>query len=197
MKLLVETSFSLLFSLLLAQLPLLTSAFPHHNHRRIPDLEKLINQTRNLLKITQDLLNDPLIGTEIEHRFKSLPAMTGRGRDINSLELKPTLSRLLVDLQSFELHFEWLSRASRKHRQAGTPKLAKLGEIISFIKILSASLQRQMLRVDAQRLPTPTPSLPTLPDAWNMVQSSQELFQQFRLFCDWASRALMVIKAQI
>lgn len=49
-----ESSSSLLLSLLLAQLHLLTSAFPS---RRIhTDFDKLTNQTRHLLKLTQDLL---------------------------------------------------------------------------------------------------------------------------------------------
>ncbi|KAJ8355002.1 hypothetical protein SKAU_G00225690 [Synaphobranchus kaupii] len=196
MKLLVDTSFSLLFSLLLAQLPLLTSTAPH-NHRRVYDLEKLTNQTRHLLKLTQDLLVDHVIDTEIEHRLKSLPAMTNRASDLSSLKLKETLPQLLVDLQSFELHFEWLSRASRKHRHAASLNLAKLGDLISLIKTFSASLQRQMLRVDALRLPSPTPSLPPLPAAWDMVQSSLELFQRFRLFCDWATRALLTLKSKI
>ncbi|XP_036394191.1 interleukin-11 [Megalops cyprinoides] len=194
MKLLVDSSSSLLFSLLLAQLPILTSALPVH-HRRIPDLEKLTNQTRNLLKLTQDLLKDHVIDTDIEHRFKSLPAMTNRASDLSTLELKSTLSQLLVDLQSFEVHFDWLNRASRKHKQAALPKL---GEMISHIKSLSASLLRQIQKVDAPRLPSPTPSLPPLPAfQWDVVQSSLELLQQFRLFCDWASRALLTLKSKI
>ncbi|KAJ8289917.1 hypothetical protein GJAV_G00006730 [Gymnothorax javanicus] len=196
MKLLVDTSSSLLFSLMLAQLPLLTSAAPH-NHRRVPDLEKLTNQTRNLLKLTQDLLNDHVIDTEIEHRFKSLPVMNNKASDLSSLKLKETLSQLHLDLQSFELHFEWLSQAAKKrHHHAASLSMPKLGELISHIKTFNASLQRQMLKADAPRLPSPTPSLPPLPAAWDMVQSSLELVQQFYLFCDWASRALLTLKSK-
>lgn len=195
MKLLVDTSFSLLFSLLLAQLPMLTSAAPH-NHRRLPDLEKLTNQTRNLLRMTQDLLKDHVINTDIEHRLKSLPAMTNKASDLSSLKLKETLPQLLVDLQSFELHFEWLTRPTWKHVHAASFNLSKLRELTSHIKTFHAFLQRQVLKADAQCLPSPTPSLPPLSGAWDMVQSSLELLQQFRLFCDWASRALLTLKSK-
>ncbi|KAG9344918.1 hypothetical protein JZ751_009458, partial [Albula glossodonta] len=165
-EMLVDASSSLLFSLILAQLPFITSALPL-NHKRGPDLEKLTNQTRHLLKLTQEL------------------------------RLKTTLPQLLFDLQSFELHLEWLSRASRKHRHTASPNLAKLGDLIVHTKTISASLQRQMLKVDALRLPTPTPSLPPLPEVWNLVQCSREILDQFSLFLDWASRALLTLKSKI
>lgn len=194
MKLLVDTSFSLLFSLLLAQLPVLTSAAPH-NHRRLPekDLEKLTNQTRHLLRLTQDLLKDHVINTDIEHRLKTLPAMTNKASDLSSLKLNETLPQLLVDLQSFKLHFEWLTR---KPIHAASFNLSKLRELTSHIKTFHTFLQRQVLKVDAQLLPSPTPSLPPLSGAWDRVQSSLELLQQFRLFCDWASRALVTLKSR-
>ncbi|KAI1885824.1 hypothetical protein AGOR_G00207760 [Albula goreensis] len=195
MKLLVDASSSLLFSLILAQLPFLTSALPL-NHKRGPDLEKLTNQTRHLLKLTQELRKDHVVG-EVEHILKSLPTMTSKTSDLSSLQLKTTLPQLLFDLQSFELHLEWLSRASRKHRHTASPNLAKLGDLIVHTKTISASLQRQMLKVDALRLPTPTPSLPPLPEVWNLVQCSREILDQFSLFLDWASRALLTLKSKI
>lgn len=51
-----DSSSSLLLSLLLAQLHLLASAFPAQPRRIQTDFDKLTNQTRHLLKLTQDLL---------------------------------------------------------------------------------------------------------------------------------------------
>lgn len=52
---LLDSSSSLLFSLLLAQLPVLTVASPVP-HRRPSDMDKLSNQTKILIKLTQELL---------------------------------------------------------------------------------------------------------------------------------------------
>ncbi|XP_067259308.1 interleukin-11 isoform X2 [Chanodichthys erythropterus] len=195
MKLLGDSSSSLLLSLLLAQLHLLASAFPAHPRRIQPDFDKLTNQTRHLLKLTQDLL-DPVFGAEIDHhRFKSLPAISSRVSDLTSLEFKPTLSQLHADLKSFEHHFEWLNKITRKQHQSSVPKLT---DMISHIKILINSLQRQMTRAEAPRIPVPSPSLPPTPAFhWEVVQSSQELLQQFRLFCDWASRVFLTLKSRL
>ncbi|KAG9276009.1 interleukin-11 [Astyanax mexicanus] len=198
MKLLLDSSSSLLFSVLLAQLPLLTSALPAQS-RRHPhshaDLDKLTNQTRHLQKLTHDLINDHELDSVIDHhRFKSLPAINGRANDLSSLELKTTLSQLHTDLKSFEHHFEWLNKVTKKHQHSTAPKL---GEMISHIKSLINSLQRQMSRVDAQRNPVPSPSLPPHPTShWEMDQSSQELLQRFRLYCDWATRAFLSLKSK-
>ncbi|XP_030641447.1 interleukin-11 [Chanos chanos] len=195
MKVLIDSSSSLLFSLLLAQLPLFTSAFPAHHRRFHADFEKLTNQTKHLLKLTQDLLKEPVFDTEISHhRFKSLPAISSRASDLSTLELKPTLSQLHADLKSFEHHFEWLNKATRKQHHVFVPKL---GELITHIKGLINALQRQMVKAEAPRLPAPSPSLPSHPSFhWEMVQTSHELLQQFRIFCDWASRALLTLKSK-
>nr|XP_055065783.1 uncharacterized protein il11a isoform X1 [Misgurnus anguillicaudatus] len=187
-------SSSLLLSLLLAQLHLLTSAFP--SRRFHPDFDKLTNQTRHLLKLTQDLLKDPVFGTEVDHhRFKSLPAINSKVGDLNNLEFKPTLSQLHADLKSFEHHFEWLNRITRRQQHSSVPKLT---DMISHIKSLINSLQRQMTRAEAPRIPVPSPSLPPTPAYhWEVVQSSQELLQQFRLFCDWASRVFLTLKSKL
>uniref|UniRef100_A0A9J8CD02 Interleukin 11a n=1 Tax=Cyprinus carpio carpio TaxID=630221 RepID=A0A9J8CD02_CYPCA len=141
MKLLGDSSSSLLLSLLLAQLHLLASAFPAQPRRIQTDFDKLTNQTRHLLKLTQDLLKDPVFGTEVDHhRFKSLPAISSRVSDLSSLEFKPTLSQLYADLKSFEHHFEWLNR-TRKQQHSSVPKLT---DMISHIKSLIHSLQRQV-----------------------------------------------------
>ncbi|XP_034144542.1 uncharacterized protein il11a [Esox lucius] len=195
MKLLVDSSFSLLLSLLLTQLPLFTSAVPAP-YRRLHDLDKLTNQTKNLRQMAADLLKEHAFETDLEHhRFKSLPVMNNRASDINSLEMKPTLSQLHNELKSFEHHFAWLSRASKKHHHP----LPKLVEMITLIKTLITTLERQMSRVDAERLPNPVPvpSLPPhLPSQWDVLQSSQELLQQFRLFCDWAQRVFSVLSTK-
>lgn len=52
---LLDSSSSLLFSLLLAQLPMLTVGSPVP-HRRPSDMDKLSNQTKILIKLTQELL---------------------------------------------------------------------------------------------------------------------------------------------
>ncbi|KAM9405148.1 uncharacterized protein il11a isoform 3-T4 [Salvelinus alpinus] len=129
-----------------------------------------------------------------QHRFKSLPLMNNRASDINSLEMRPTLSQLHADLKSFEHHFAWLSRASRKHHH---PALPKLGQMMSLIKSLTSMLEHQMMRVDAQRLSPPSPSMPPPPPSqFDVLQSSQELLLQFRLFCDWAQRVFSVLSTK-
>ncbi|XP_062321897.1 uncharacterized protein il11a [Osmerus eperlanus] len=193
MKLLVDSSSSLLLSLLLAQLSLFTSAHPV-NHRRLQELDKLTNQTRNLMKVTNDLLKEHFSDLEHleHHRFKSLPVMNHRASDVHSLELKPTLSLLHHDLTMFEKHFLWLNNASRRHHH---PALPKLTEMMSLIKALNTTLQRQMGRVDAPKLTLVTPSLPPqLHNQFEVLQSSHELLQQFERFCSWAHRALISLR---
>ncbi|KAK3551127.1 hypothetical protein QTP70_013999 [Hemibagrus guttatus] len=194
MKLLLDSSSSLLFSVLLAQLPLFTSALPAHARRPHADFDKLTNQTRHLQKMTHDLINDhkgePVID---HHRFKSLPAINSRANDLSSLELKPTLSQLHADFKTFEHHFEWLNKVTQKHHHSSA---SKLGEMISHIRSLISLLQRQMLQVDAPRIAVTPPSLPPQPSQWEMNQSSQVLLQRFRLFCDWAARAFLSLKSK-
>ncbi|KAG7237604.1 hypothetical protein INR49_032050 [Caranx melampygus] len=193
MKLLLDSSSSLLFSLLLAQLPVFTSASPVPQ-RRPSDMDKLSNQTKNLMKLTQELLRDHALDVE-PHRFRSLPEMSNRSaNDLNNLELKPTLSQLHADLKLYEHHFEWLNKISKKHNHP----VPKLVEMIREIKSLINLLHRQMLRVEAPRLATVTPSLPPhLPHQFDVLQSSHELLQHFKLFCDWAYRAFLSLKPKV
>lgn len=53
---LLDSASSLLFSILLAQLSLFTSALPAHPRRPHTDFDKLTNQTRHLQKMTHDLI---------------------------------------------------------------------------------------------------------------------------------------------
>ncbi|XP_060726585.1 interleukin-11 [Tachysurus vachellii] len=194
MKLLLDSSSSLLFSVLLAQLPLFTSALPAHPRRPHADFDKLTNQTRHLQKMTHDLINDHK-GEPVSdhHKFKSLPAINSRANDLSNLELKPTLSQLHADFRAFEHHFEWLNKLNQKHHHSSA---SKLGEMISHIRNLINLLHRQMLHVDAPRIAVPSPSLPPQASQWEMNQSSQVLLQRFRLFCDWAARALLSLKSK-
>lgn len=72
---LLDSSSSLLFSLLLAQLPVFTSASPVPQ-RRPSDLDKLSNQTKNLMKLTTELLvSDEAVVKTI--RFTNQPLTGG------------------------------------------------------------------------------------------------------------------------
>ncbi|XP_041844377.1 uncharacterized protein il11a [Melanotaenia boesemani] len=196
MKLLLDSSSSLLFSLLLAQLPVFSSASPVPQ-RRASDMDKLSNQTRNLIKLTQELLREHAFDSDMEsHRFRSLPEMSNRSvNDLNNLELKPTLSQLHADLKLYEHHFEWLNKVSKKHHHPAVPKLM---EMIREMKSLINLLHRQMQRVDAPKLTQATPSLPPhLPNHFDVLQSSHELLLHFRLFCDWANRAFISLKPKV
>nr|CAI61344.1 TPA: interleukin-11a [Tetraodon nigroviridis] len=196
MKLLLDSSSSLLFSLLLAQLPLLTSTSPVP-HRRPSDMDRLSNQTKHLIKLTHELLKDHSFDSDVEpHKFPSLPEMSNRSaNDLNNLELKPTLSQLHAELKLYEHHFEWLNRVSKKHHH---PALPKLVEMIKELKSLISLLHHQMLRVEAPRLNLTTPSLPPqLPYQFDVLQSSHELLQHFKLFCDWAYRAFISLKPKV
>ncbi|XP_028984926.1 uncharacterized protein il11a [Betta splendens] len=198
MKLLLDSSSSLLFSLLLAQLPVFTSGSPVPQ-RRTTEMDKLSNQTKNLLKLTQELLKDHAFEADVEpHRFRSLPEMSNRSaNDLNNLELKPTLSQLHSDLKLYEHHFEWLNRVSKKHHHPAVPKLV---EMIREIKSLISLLHRQMkfVKVETPRLTPVAPSLPPhLPYHFDVLQSSHELLQHFKLFCDWAYRAFISLKPKV
>ncbi|KAI5105953.1 hypothetical protein C0J45_3650, partial [Silurus meridionalis] len=192
---LLDSSSSLLLSVLLAQLPLFTSALPAHARRPHADFDKLTNQTRHLQKLTHDLIaflsGDPVNDHPM---FKSLPAINIRANDLSSLELKPTLSQLHADFKTFEHHFQWLNKVTQKHHHSSAPKL---GEMISHINSLIGLLQRQMLQVDAPRIAVSPPSLPPHPSSqWEINQSSKALLQRFRLFCDWAARAFLSLKSK-
>uniref|UniRef100_A0A3B3R6G1 Interleukin 11 n=1 Tax=Paramormyrops kingsleyae TaxID=1676925 RepID=A0A3B3R6G1_9TELE len=137
----VWTAFALKLAILLLLTPLSLSFPTPVHHRRTVDPEILTNQTRHLLKLTQDLLENHVIATDIEHRFKTLPTITSRATDLNSLEVKSTLAQLHADLLLYDLHFDWLNNATKKHENAA---LAKLGELIHLLKALIVSLQRQV-----------------------------------------------------
>ncbi|XP_047455000.1 uncharacterized protein il11a [Mugil cephalus] len=196
MKLLLDSSSSLLFSLLLAQLPVFTSASPVPQ-RRSSDMDKLSNQTKNLMKLTQELLKEHPFDSDVElHRFRYLPEMSNRSAsDLNNLELKPTLSQLHADLKLYEHHFVWLNRISKKHHHQPVPKLA---EMIREMKSLITLLSHQMQRVEAPVQAPATPSLPPhLSYQFDVLQSSHELLQHFKLFCDWAYRAFISLKPKV
>ncbi|XP_008320815.1 uncharacterized protein il11a [Cynoglossus semilaevis] len=196
MRLLLDSSSSLLFSLLLAQLPVFTAASPVPQ-RRPSDMDKLSNQTKHLMKLTQELLRGPSLDSNVEpHRFRSLPEMSNRSaNDLSNLELKPTLSQLHSDLNQYEHHFEWLIKVSEKHHHPAVPKLV---EMTREMKSLISLLQRQMLKIDAPRVTPPRPSLPPhLPYPFDVFQSNRELLQRFKLFCDWAYRALISLKPKV
>ncbi|XP_061771339.1 uncharacterized protein il11a isoform X2 [Nerophis ophidion] len=196
MKLLLDSSSSLLLSLLITQLPVFTSASPVPP-RRPSDMDKLSNQTKNLMKLTQELLRAHAFDSDAEpHRFRSLPEMSNRSaHDLHNLQLRPTLSQLHADLKLYEHHFEWLNRVSKKHHH---PALPKLVEVIKEMKSLINLLHHQMLRVQAPKLAPVAPSLPPeLPYQFDVLQSSQELLQHFKLFCDWAYRAFISLKPKV
>lgn len=160
-------------------------------------MDKLSNQTKNLMKLTQELLREHAFDSDVEpHRFRSLPEMSNRSaNDLNNLELKPTLSQLHADLKLYEHHFEWLNRVSKKHHHPAVPKLV---EMIREMKSLITLLHRQMQKVEAPRLTPATPSLPPhLPYQFDVLQSSHELLQHFKLFCDWAYRAFVSLKPKV
>lgn len=63
---------------------------------------------------------------------------------------------------------------------------------------LCLSSCKQMLKVDAPRVTPATPSLPPhLPYQFDVLQSSHELLQHFKLFCDWAYRAFLSLKSKV
>ncbi|XP_020783692.1 uncharacterized protein il11a [Boleophthalmus pectinirostris] len=196
MKLLLDSSSSLLLSLLLAHLPVFTSTSPVPQ-RRPSEMDKLSNQTKNLMKLTQELLREHAFDSVVEpHRFRSLPEMSNRSaNDFTNLELRPTLTQLHADLKLYEHHFEWLNRVSKKHHH---PALPKLMEMIREMKSLMNLLHRQMQKVEAPRLTPATPSLPPhLPYHFDVLQSTHELLQHFKLFCDWAYRAFISLKPKL
>uniref|UniRef100_A0A3P9LVL4 Interleukin 11a n=1 Tax=Oryzias latipes TaxID=8090 RepID=A0A3P9LVL4_ORYLA len=193
MKLLLDSSLSLLFSLLLAQLPVFASASPVPP-RRSSDLDRLTNHTTNLKKLAQKLLKKHEFDSDVEsHRFRSLPEMSNRlATDLHNLELKPTLSQLHADLKLYKDHFDWLSNVSKKHHHPAVPKLEKM---ITEMKSVITMLHHQMQRVEAPVLTPATPSLPShLPYHFEVLQSTHELLQHFNLFCDWAIRAFIGLK---
>ncbi|XP_023671208.1 interleukin-11 isoform X1 [Paramormyrops kingsleyae] len=186
------TAFALKLAILLLLTPLSLSFPTPVHHRRTVDPEILTNQTRHLLKLTQDLLENHVIATDIEHRFKTLPTITSRATDLNSLEVKSTLAQLHADLLLYDLHFDWLNNATKKHENAA---LAKLGELIHLLKALIVSLQRQMSKPEVIRTPARSLPLPSIPvSQWEVVQSSLEILQKFRLYCDWTLRVLLSLK---
>ncbi|MFT7815923.1 interleukin-11 [Arapaima gigas] len=178
MKLWSAVPFNLVALLLMASMLSMSSALPAH-HRHMGEAE-ITNQTRHLLKLTQELLKDHVIGVEIEHRFKTLPAVTNKVTDLSTLEVKSTLSQLHTDLQLFDLHFEWLNKVSKNRKHATLPKLA---ELIHHLKSLKFSLQRQMTKLQVSRLPIPSPSLPPI-DPIETIDGFQGLSNPIRRYLE-------------
>lgn len=71
-----------------------------------------------------------------------------------SKQLKPTLSQLHADLKSFEHHFDWLINVTRRHQHSSS---RKVGEMMSHMRNLINSLQRQVTRL--HHLCPPSPEL--------------------------------------
>uniref|UniRef100_A0A8C5DRW7 Interleukin 11a n=1 Tax=Gouania willdenowi TaxID=441366 RepID=A0A8C5DRW7_GOUWI len=186
---LLSSSSSLLLSLLLAQLPVFTSAFTTPR-----PFDKLSDKTRNLMRLTQELLvreKHAIYPDVFQHRFQSLPEMSNRSaNDLSNLELKSTLSQLHADLKMYKQHFEWLSNVLKKHHRPAAEK--ELVAIIEEVKSLLSMLERQMLTAEAPRLTQATPSFSTHPTShFDVLKSSKALLKHFKFYCDWASRAFI------
>ncbi|XP_066568531.1 uncharacterized protein il11a [Amia ocellicauda] len=194
MKLVADASPSILLSLLLAQLPAFIGCFPA-KARFHGDFDKLTNQMQHLLRQTKTLLKDHAIDVSVEPRFQSLPVVTNTASDLTALQVKPTLTQILSDMQVYERHFDWLTQLLRRQGQAHP---VKLGDVHHTLKAVNSALIRQMVKLDMSRPVSPSLSpLPSSPLPWELVQISREFLQQLRLYSDWSFRALLALKAKI
>ncbi|XP_040909472.1 uncharacterized protein il11b [Toxotes jaculatrix] len=190
MKLIHDPAPCLLHLLLLAELFVHSSSRPTHSSplcgmfgAMIPQVDKLMNLSKKL----HDLSDDELLNfAALENRLHGLPHMQHTAAHFNSPKINVSLSQLSVYTQSFKLHVDWLVTAKDNFSLPSQSAGGASTHLLQLSNLINTTLQ-QMSEEPPQ---FPSPSLPVVSTAFDVLRFSVEISERLKVFCNWSKRVL-------
>ncbi|XP_035536860.1 interleukin-11-like [Morone saxatilis] len=191
-----DSASCLLHLLLLAELFVRSSSRPTNNPSICGMFRPMIHQVEKLRENSKlhDLSNNDELQTfdGVEKRLDSLPLIQHDAGYFSSLKVNKTLSQLYVDIQSFRLHVDWLKTAKANFSLPSQSAEGTITHLRHLSKLVNASLQQ----ISEEVPQTPSPSLPDVSTAFDVLQFSIEISDQLQVFCDWSTRVLRQLQRQ-
>ncbi|XP_068567612.1 uncharacterized protein [Cebidichthys violaceus] len=190
MKLIHDSTHCLLHLLLLAELFVHSSSRPTHSSPLCVMFKSMIHQVdslMNILKKLHNLTDDERMNFEaVEYRLGGLPHLQHTAANFNSLKLNESLPQLFLYTRSFRLHVDWLKTAKENVSLSSQSAEGASSHLLQLSNLLSASLHQI-----AEEVPQPpSPSLPVVSTAFDVLQFSVEISERLQVFCNWSKRVL-------
>ncbi|XP_070778290.1 uncharacterized protein [Enoplosus armatus] len=184
----------LLHLLLLAELFAHSSSRPAHSlslcgmfASMIPQVDRLMNLSKKL----HDLTDEELVSFDgVENRLDGLPHIQFSADYFRSLKVNESLSQLYVFTQSFRLHVDWLQTAKRNVGLSSQSAEGASTHLLQLSNLLNASLHQ----ISEEVPQSPSPSLPVVSTAFDVLQFSVEISEQLQAFCNWSKRVLRILR---
>ncbi|XP_029299311.1 uncharacterized protein LOC115015852 [Cottoperca gobio] len=197
MKLIHDCTPCLLHLLLLAELFVHTSSHPAHRSPLCGLFRSMIHQVQRLTDLSKelhDLTDDELINFEaVENRLDGLPDVQHTAAHFNSWKMNESLSQLFVDTHSFRLHVDWLKTAKENVSFFSQPAEDTSSHLLQLSNLMNASLHQ----ISEEVPQSPSPSLPVVSTAFDVLQFSIEISERLQVFCSWSKRILKHLQRSI
>ncbi|XP_062291362.1 uncharacterized protein LOC133995864 [Scomber scombrus] len=185
---------------LLLQLLLLAELFVHSSSRPVSSVslcntfKSMIPQVESLMRLSKklhDLTDDELIDVvAVENRLDSLPHMHHTAAHFDSVKVNESLSQLYVYTQAFKLHVEWLKTAKINVSLSSGSAEGANTHLLHLSSLLSTSLQQ----INEEVPQLPSPSLPVVSTAFDVLKFSIEISERLQVFCHWSKRVLRYLQ---
>ncbi|CAK6980349.1 sialic acid-binding Ig-like lectin 9 [Scomber scombrus] len=185
---------------LLLQLLLLAELFVHSSSRPVSSnslcntFKSMIPQVESLMRLSKklhDLTDDELIDVvAVENRLDSLPHMHHTAAHFDSVKVNESLSQLYVYTQAFKLHVEWLKTAKINVSLSSGSAEGANTHLLHLSSLLSTSLQQ----INEEVPQLPSPSLPVVSTAFDVLKFSIEISERLQVFCHWSKRVLRYLQ---
>ncbi|XP_038580008.1 uncharacterized protein il11b [Micropterus salmoides] len=194
MKLIHVSTLWLLPLLLLAERFVHSSSRPAKSLPRCGTFGSMIHQVDRLINLSNklhDLTDEELINLDnVEHKLDGLPHMQHSADYFSSLKLNESLSQLYVHAQSFRLHVDWLNTGKQNFSLS-----SHSAEGVSTHLLQLSNLVNTTLHQISEEVPqSPSPSLPVIATAFDVLQFSVEISERLKVFCYWSKRVLRILQ---
>ncbi|XP_031732342.1 uncharacterized protein LOC116399369 [Anarrhichthys ocellatus] len=184
----------LLHLLLLAELFVHSSPRPVHISPHCGMFKSMIHQVdtlSNIFKTLHDLPDGERMHFEdVEFRLGGLPHIQHTAADFNSLKLNESLPQLFLYTRSFGLHVDWLKTAKENVSLSSQSAEGASSHLLQLSSLLNASLHQ----IGEEVPQSPSPSLPVVSTAFDVLQFSVEISEQLQVFCKWSKRVLVLLR---
>ncbi|KAM7373613.1 hypothetical protein PAMP_008453 [Pampus punctatissimus] len=182
----------LLHLLLLAVLFVNSSSHPIQSAalcKMFQSIKRQAYMLMNFPKKLHDLTDDELINlVALGNRLDSLPNIQHTAAQLSSLTLNESLSQLYEHTQSFKLHADWLKTAKEN---VSLPSHSAEGISVHLLQ-LSNLIKASLHQINEEVPQLPSPSLPVVSTAFDVLRFSAEISEQLKVFCMWSIRVLNV-----
>ncbi|KAM3596137.1 uncharacterized protein V6R79_008912 [Siganus canaliculatus] len=187
----------LLYLLLLAQLLVQSWSRPTNSPSLCGPFKSMIFQVDQLTQVHKklhDLSDEELQNlSHLEGRLESLPHIPHSTEYFNKLKLNESLAHMSGFAQSLRLHMDWLKTAQENVSLASGSAEGASAHLLQLSKLINASLLQ--IGEGVPSLP-PSPSLPAVSTAFDVLQFSVEISEQLHVFCIWSKRVLRHLHKQ-